>query len=338
MAGQMRGQSFGSQQAMEKSGDEADFASYKQLLLVLESGEQGAWVLPYLPRYLEPENYACKVAVAMEDISQAGWIHADPETFWEDISLRRESLHQMRVRYQHVLESAGFSHVESEVTDMSEEGQRHLLDALETLETQEEKTNNTVADEHTLLLIGATQGRAENNPKRPTSSFASHLASHSPSSVLILKRPPDLHTEGLSILFATDGTEASQRAARNLPRLIRTDRAEVTLLTIVNPIYLENPIIAPYVNLGAVDESYRQNSEMLLSMTKGILEAQGLNVVNTMSAIGSPGWELLEQMKNQNPDLVVVGSHNRPGGAAWLLGSVSQRAVQAGAHNILVIR
>lgn len=299
-----------------------------RLMLVLEGNEKGAWVIPVLPIYLPHSGITCNMVQVMDDVSHGGWLQADPETFWNAISLRRHELEKSRGELRETLRNYGLNPVKDEVTDTSHEGQENLLREIE-------------AEPYELLVIGCRnpQMAEEEKPyQSPVSGYAGYLAGHSTSSVLMLKKPPKILNGRLKVMFATDGTEASARAAGRVSRYLRADNTDITIITVLNPVYMENPIIAPYVNVPAIDEAFNQNGRLILETTRGILESQGLTVTREYFTLGSPVWELLDQIEREDPDLVVVGSHNRQGVAAWFLGSVSQRVVQTTRQSVLLIR
>jgi len=292
--------------------------------LVLEGNELAAWSLPIAMRMVPLEGVRCTLVQAMANVSQGGWIHAEPDTFWNAISERRQVLQETRQQYSQQLVSISGRPVEEWVSDTSHEGQEQLLERLE-------------AEQTDLLIVGCREQGGLQKPYK-TSAYATHLATHAPCSTLLVKRPFLPEREKPKLLFATDGSEASIRAAGQVSTFVRADVMDVVVVTVLNPVYLENPIIGPYINTQAVDEAFTQNSEMILEGARAILESQGLSVSRTYFTLGTPSWELMNQIKLEDPDLVVVGSHNRKGPISWFLGSVSYRVVQSGQHSVLVVR
>jgi nucleotide-binding universal stress UspA family protein len=307
-----------------------------QMMLVLEEGKAGNWVLPWLPQLVNPREYECHLVQAMEGISHEGWIQAEPESFWEMISHRRRSLHKSRQEYHQQLGNLGFSRVEESVSDRSDAGQDHLLQEIHKLTSPTEPRLK-----YDLLVLGTAPCVTDAGSRRPgqiVSGFTSHLTAYAPCSVLVLRNEPTLAQGRVKVLLATDGSEASQRAASRLGQLLRPEALDVVVLTVINPAYLENPVLAPYVNVPAIDEAYRQNGEMVLTLAQGMLEAQGIHVNRVESVVGTPHWELLRRIQVEEPDLVVVGSHNRQGSNLWLLGSVSHEMLKSDRHNLLIVR
>ena len=52
---------------------------------------------------------------------------------------------------------------------------------------------------------------------------------------------------------------------------------------------------------------------------------------------GEPVGRLIELIREEAPDLVVVGTHGRTGPKRWLLGSVAERIVQLSPSPVLTV-
>ncbi|MBK8189688.1 MAG: universal stress protein [Vampirovibrionales bacterium] len=299
----------------------ADTAA-RRLKLMLEGHLDGAWAIPDLPRWFRPDNLDVSLAQVMDCVSHKGWIQMDPDMFWRNISDRKDEIEQIRQQFYQTMTQHQFHVASDSVCDTSDEACQFNLDEIKRLHPD-------------LVAIVAKE-----NPLRDkdASSFILRIARHAPSSVLVIRRPLK-DPARMRVLFATDGSEVSNHAAARLPQLLRTDAMDVTVMTILeNVAYMENPVIAPYVNAEAVEEALRQNGSMIVEMTRDVLQAEGINVVDTKVACGAPSAELLRQADALDPDLVVMGSHNRRGLPGWLLGSVSYRMVQSSHQSVLVVR
>ena|GEM_PF-2757716 len=173
--------------------------------------------------------------------------------------------------------------------------------------------------------------------------FFMNLATHATIPVLLLKkhfmaaRREDIGGK-LHVLFGVDDSESSMLATRKLGELLRPEAVALTLATVQSPIYQENAVLAPFVNQDVLDEAMDNNAKMIFEMVCDLLEEQDLSVRDCCKLTGSPATELGFWAEQENPDLVVVGSHNRKGMMAWLMGSVSSQLLHWGTHNLLIIR
>jgi nucleotide-binding universal stress UspA family protein len=170
------------------------------------------------------------------------------------------------------------------------------------------------------------------------SHMFTHLAAHLSSSVLLLKKHLFGSRKAPKILIGIDDTEASMLAVRKIGSLVRAQDADITLATVQSPIYQENAVLAPFVNQDVLNEALKANTNMLFEMTTDLLQAEGIQVQECRTMIGSPATELGYLAELDNPDLIVVGSHNRKGIIAWVMGSVSSQLLQWDNHNLLIVR
>jgi nucleotide-binding universal stress UspA family protein len=190
--------------------------------------------------------------------------------------------------------------------------------------------------EQDLLVIASASDKME---RSRISHFASQLATHSPVSVLILRSPVStLQPLAPKIIFGVDGSEASMNAARKLGQILDSRDCQLELAIVQSPVYQENAVLAPYVNQAVLDEALEVNAKMVFEMVTDILDTQGIQVSKCQKLSGSPATELGNLAALAHPDLLVVGSHNRKGVLAWLMGSVSSQLLQWDTHNLLIVR
>jgi nucleotide-binding universal stress UspA family protein len=170
------------------------------------------------------------------------------------------------------------------------------------------------------------------------SSAFMQLFAHLPVSGLLFKRHLAGNRSKPKILLAVDDSEASMTAVRRLPELLRTQDMDVILATVQSPIYQDNALLAPYVNQDILDQALAGNATMIFEMAQEILDTEGIPVQDVKRMIGSPAAELGYLAQVEEPDLLVVGSHNRKGVLSWLMGSVSSQLLHWDTHNILIVR
>jgi nucleotide-binding universal stress UspA family protein len=168
--------------------------------------------------------------------------------------------------------------------------------------------------------------------------FFMNLTSHSPISTILLKRQFSFKGRALNALFGVDASDATLNAARKLAHLLPPQKINLTLATVQSPVYQENAVLAPYVNQQILTEALEANAGMTFEMVSDILKPEGFNIQDLKILIGSPATELGYVAEQENPDLLIVGSHNHKGFLAWVMGSVSSQLMHWDTHNILVIR
>jgi nucleotide-binding universal stress UspA family protein len=70
---------------------------------------------------------------------------------------------------------------------------------------------------------------------------------------------------------------------------------------------------------------------------KEVVSAAGVNV-ETIIGHGNPCQEIIDAAKEQNADMIVVGTHGRTGISRLLMGSIAERVVGMAAKTVMVVR
>ena len=106
---------------------------------------------------------------------------------------------------------------------------RHFLPAQRQIE--DALLSHVEASRPDLLVMGMTE-----HPLRRSGwmldSTSYMLATHSPVSTLVLKRPP-LKADGLKVLVATDGSSYAMNAIERLTTFLPVENVEISLLTVI---------------------------------------------------------------------------------------------------------
>lgn len=170
------------------------------------------------------------------------------------------------------------------------------------------------------------------------SHFINHVTTHVPSSVLVWRKPFSEQPHPLKVMLGTDASESSMTAAAKMPDLLQLKFANLLVVTVLSPIFQDNAVVAPFVNPEILEQALDANAKIVFEMTAGILATHNLAKPTYQKLLGSPATEIAYLAETENPDVIVVGSHNRKGFLAWLLGSVSSQLLHWDKHNLLVVR
>jgi nucleotide-binding universal stress UspA family protein len=299
----------------------------RKVALIIEYGglerEQPVVSFPDLRRFLSPEHTELTVAHAEFD-----WVGMKTDAAEEAhnvgalVAGQETKLHEMKRQIDASLQDSGFSVVRELECGTRD---RHLKSLLTTLEEGGQD-----------LLIVVSQPDLSSHPK--TSHFVRTLVTHAPCSVLLLRKTVAATHEPLKVMLGVDGSEASMNAARQLKQILPDCEMRLELVTAQSPIYQENAVLAPYVNQDVLNEALEANAKMIFEIVSDILENQGVSVSERRKLVGSPATELGNLAELEHPDLMIVGSHNRTGVLAWLMGSVSSQLLHWDTHNLLVVR
>lgn len=138
------------------------------------------------------------------------------------------------------------------------------------------------------------------------------------------------------ILVPTDASEYSRRALKTALELARSIQAEVVLLHVS---YTPQAYWGYTISYGitVTQEQLEQNGELALEATLTGIDSEQV-VIHKRVESGHPVSIILEQIKKENIDLVIMGSHGYGAIAGSVLGSVSQRVLQRASCPVLIIK
>jgi len=141
----------------------------------------------------------------------------------------------------------------------------------------------------------------------------------------------------MKMLVAVDGSDHARRAiatvAKLAPQII--GGVQVVLLHVGVPMvyYGELP---PY-DMGALEETQREQRERVLADALAEARAGGLNQLSTQSAVGEPAAEILRVAVEQGVDQIVMGTHGRGALGTLFIGSVAQRVLHGAKLPVLLV-
>ncbi|HET8745270.1 MAG TPA: universal stress protein [Ramlibacter sp.] len=141
------------------------------------------------------------------------------------------------------------------------------------------------------------------------------------------------------ILFATDGSSASEHAAQLAVELARVHQARLTALYVVDPYpYLgvgeANPLGFQAYMSAALQHAAEAHSKVAALCEKApAVEFQARLAEDVAAATG-----IVQSARQVDADLIVVGSHGRTGVARLMLGSVASKVVAESPIPVLVAR
>ncbi|MEA4902568.1 universal stress protein [Desulfitobacterium sp.] len=137
------------------------------------------------------------------------------------------------------------------------------------------------------------------------------------------------------ILVPTDGSENSRRAFAYAVQFARLLQAEIELLHVTF-----TPEALGYVlseGVAVPQEQFNLNGEQALQITLSRVDTQEVPVRKKRRP-GHPAAVILEEIKKEAIDLVVMGSRGFGPIAGSLLGSVSQRVLHGAVCPVLIVK
>lgn len=143
------------------------------------------------------------------------------------------------------------------------------------------------------------------------------------------------------ILVGLDGSKHGLEAAKEAVELAKTFDAELHLLTVTRP-YKVSPKLRQFLEaenlLGEPKYVMDEMTNSIVTEAKELATKSGLKNVKAVIREGKPARTLLEYAKNNDIDLIVVGSRGVGELDAALLGSVSQKISMLSECTVLIVR
>lgn len=142
------------------------------------------------------------------------------------------------------------------------------------------------------------------------------------------------------ILFATDGSHASDHAATVAVSLARTHNASLTAVYVIDPY--------PYIGIGEMNpmgfQAYmgaaQEHSAKAFSHIQRLVNEEGSSIPLDTQLVEEVAAHkgILQAAEAAGADLIVVGSHGRNGLERLLLGSTANKVSSHSTRPVLIVR
>ena len=137
------------------------------------------------------------------------------------------------------------------------------------------------------------------------------------------------------ILVPVDGSESSCRAAAFAAELARATASSLTLMHVLNAEFMILPgasALSAEELLAARDSGAEPAFAAARTAIAGELE------LGIEATIGKPSMEIVRYAKDNDTDLIVMGSRGRSGVEELLLGSVSAQVIHHAPCSVTIVR
>lgn len=137
-----------------------------------------------------------------------------------------------------------------------------------------------------------------------------------------------------TILVATDGSAAADKAVDVAANRARQEQARLVIINISEPFC---PIGVSELDVSVFDSAMKKESAAILDAA--LAKARGLGAdASTLHEIGPPAEGIVAIAKRENASEVFVASHGRHGIARAALGSISSRVVEWAPCTVTVVK
>ena len=141
------------------------------------------------------------------------------------------------------------------------------------------------------------------------------------------------------VLFTTDGTECSLSVIGEIISDIELSDKEVHICMVnedPNLLFLEGTLDTNWL-LDIQKQQYMYASNAIEAIKK-IIESRGIEVNQSAILTGIPAQEIINYAKNNEIDLIILGSRNKSKMDRFLMGSVSKRILENVVSDIWLVR
>jgi nucleotide-binding universal stress UspA family protein len=183
------------------------------------------------------------------------------------------------------------------------------------------------------LIVLGTYGR-RGMKRLLMGSVTSRIIVDAPTDVLVVKKPCSECTgEYANILVPYDGSDFSKRALTRACQMAKEDGSTVSVLYVI-PRYEE---MVNFFKTDAIRKSLLHEADKITAAAKEFAAQQGA-MVKTLVAEGHASDRIVEITKEQNHDLIVMGSHGYRGVNKAIMGSTTERVILDASCPILIVR
>jgi nucleotide-binding universal stress UspA family protein len=138
------------------------------------------------------------------------------------------------------------------------------------------------------------------------------------------------------IIIATDGSPSANRAVDTASKLAKITRSELVILTIGGNISgAELRRLAG--TEGDLSEKLETAADEILDRARNRALRSGVPSVRLQVGWGDPAETIIETVRHETPDILVVGRRGRGRLSGLLLGSVSQKLASLAPCKVLVV-
>jgi len=138
------------------------------------------------------------------------------------------------------------------------------------------------------------------------------------------------------IIVATDGSPGANRAVDTAARMAKATGSELVILTIggnISGAELRRLASAE----GDLSEELEVAANQILSQARKRAIRNGVSVVRVLSGWGDPAEAIIDIVRREKADILVVGRRGRGRLSGLLLGSVSQKLTSLAPCKVMIV-
>jgi nucleotide-binding universal stress UspA family protein len=194
--------------------------------------------------------------------------------------------------------------------------------------------NEAIKQKSTMIVMGRT-GRT-GLERLMMGSTTARVIGHAPCNVLVI--PQEAQVAFRNVLIATDGSRYSIAAASKAIGIAKLNGSAMTVVSVIPSEFLPPTDIEVVVGQRElISEKEMREAEKNARAVKEASQKEGVSV-RAFVMNGKPSEAIIEIAKEENTDLIVLGSHGRTGLEKLLIGSVAERVIVLANSAVLVVK
>jgi len=137
------------------------------------------------------------------------------------------------------------------------------------------------------------------------------------------------------ILIPTDGSDYSMRAAEYGISIAKMLDAQIMVVYVIDDVVLDQ--ISKVTEHEDVERELKQDGQRHINYVLGLAEKESVKATSLL-AKGRPFDQIVHLAKEQNMDLIVMGTYGLKGAERILIGSVAERVIEYSPCPVLVVK
>jgi nucleotide-binding universal stress UspA family protein len=137
------------------------------------------------------------------------------------------------------------------------------------------------------------------------------------------------------ILIPTDGSDYSMRAAEYGISIAKMLDAQIMVVYVIDDVVLDQ--ISKVTEHEDVERELKQDGQRHINYVLGLAEKESVKATSLL-AKGRPFDQIVHLAKEQNMDLIVMGTYGLRGAERILIGSVAERVIEYSPCPVLVVK
>lgn len=138
------------------------------------------------------------------------------------------------------------------------------------------------------------------------------------------------------VLVATDGSPGADRAVDTAAKLARSTRADLVILTVGGNV--SGAELRRLADIeGDLSKVLKSEAQQILERAQKRVRRHGVKATKLQSAWGDPAQAIMDNVRREKADILVVGRRGHGQLSGLLLGSVSQKLASLAPCAVMVV-